>query len=135
MGYTYHVRRSSANGQYYWHLTAGNGEHVASSAETYVRKQSCLEGLTLFKRTAPTAPINDRTTGTMRRVATFEYELYEDSRGEFRWRFQAGNNGIIATSGEGYVLKQGCLAAIERVKRNAGNAPVVDHTKTAASLF
>lgn len=132
--YTYHVRRST-NGQFYWHLTAGNNEKVATSAETYVRKQGCLDGLNLFKANAPAAPINDRTTGSAGRIATFEFELYRDNAREYRWRFQAGNNGIIATSGEGYVTKQGCRDAIDRVKANAGSAPIVDHTKTAASLY
>ena len=30
-------------------------------------------------------------------------EVYQDSAGEWRWRVKAGNNEVIATSGEGYV--------------------------------
>lgn len=31
--------------------------------------------------------------------------LYKDDKGEWRWRLYAGNNKIIADSGEGYVDK------------------------------
>ncbi len=31
------------------------------------------------------------------------FELYRDRRGEWRWRFRAGNGKIIAVSSEGYV--------------------------------
>lgn len=134
MGYAFHIWRSSANSQYFWHLTAGNNEKVATSAETYVRKSDCEAGLDLFKRQALTAPVNDLTTGITRRIATYEFELYRDKRGEYLWRFQAGNNRIIADSGEGYVRKQGCNDAIARVKSNVGAAPVIDHTKMASFI-
>lgn len=135
MAYSYHLYRSASNSQYYWNLKAGNGERVASSGETYVAKSSCLSGLNLFKTYAPSASINDKTTGSSRRVATYEFELYKDAGSEYRWRFQAANNQIIATSGEGYVTKQGCLQAIARVKANAGTAKIVDHTVATTSSY
>jgi len=133
--YTYHVRRSSANQQYYWTLEAGNSEPIAWSGETYINKTDCLNGLNLFKTHAPTAPVNDTTATSARRTSTLEFELFKDVKGEYRWRFQAGNNRIIGVSGEGYITRQGCLDAIGRVKANAGRAPIVDHTQTVATLY
>jgi uncharacterized protein YegP (UPF0339 family) len=52
------------------------------------------------------------------------FEVYKDKAGEFRWRLKAGNGQNIASSGEGYSEKRGCLAGIESVKRNAPNAKI-----------
>lgn len=47
---------------------------------------------------------------------------YKDSASEWRWRFRANNNKIIADSGEGYKNKSDCEAAIKLVKEQAPNA-------------
>ena len=39
------------------------------------------------------------------------FEVYEDRAGEFRWRLVAGNDQIVATSGEGYATKAGAMRA------------------------
>ncbi len=58
----------------------------------------------------------------MQRAATFE--VYKDRGGKFRWRLRSSNGQIIATSGEGYAQKAGCLSGIESVKRDAGAAKI-----------
>jgi hypothetical protein len=55
-----------------------------------------------------------------------KFEVYQDSKGEYRWRLKSGNGQIIATGGEGYTSKAGCLNGIEAVKRDAGPANVTD---------
>jgi uncharacterized protein YegP (UPF0339 family) len=44
------------------------------------------------------------------------YEYYQDSKREWRWRLRADNNRTVADSAEGYRNKDDCLAAIELVK-------------------
>ena len=44
------------------------------------------------------------------------FQVYEDAGGEWRWRLVAGNERIIAVSGEGYRDRRDCLHAIELVK-------------------
>ena len=44
------------------------------------------------------------------------FEVYKDAGGEWRWRLVAGNERIIAVSGEGYRHRQDCLHGIELVK-------------------
>lgn len=56
-----------------------------------------------------------------------KFELYKDSRGEFRFRLKAGNGEIIAT-GEGYTTKSGAENGIKSVQTNAPGATVVDLT-------
>ena len=66
-------------------------------------------------------------------MGTHEFEVYKDSVGEYRWRFQANNNKIFATGGEGYKSKQGCLNGIELAKTNS-RASVIDHTQKAVGV-
>ncbi len=53
------------------------------------------------------------------------YHVYVDTNRQYRWRLVAGNNRIIANSGEGYYNKADCLSAIALVK-GSSNAPVYD---------
>jgi hypothetical protein len=56
------------------------------------------------------------------------FELYKDKAKEYRWRLRAGNNEIIADSGEGYINKSDCEHGIELVKQEAPGAEIEDHT-------
>lgn len=58
-----------------------------------------------------------------------KFELYQDARGEYRWRLKAANGQTIATGGEGYTSKAGCLNGIESVKTNAPDAEIDDQTE------
>ena len=69
-----------------------------------------------------TSPAHAADESQAKSSATFE--VYKDKAGEFRWRLKAGNGQNIASSGEGYAEKRGCLAGIESVKRNAPNAKI-----------
>ena len=121
----YRVLRSAENGEFYWHLKARNGEIIAASGETYTDLGGCLGGLYGFKLGAGDAPLNDRTRpGAAGRVGDHEFELFRDEAGEHRWRFQAANNQIIATSGEGYASKGGAEDAVGRVRAAAPDAAV-----------
>ena len=47
-----------------------------------------------------------------------KFEIYEDKRGEFRFRLKASNGQNILAS-EGYAAKSGCTNGIESVQKNA----------------
>jgi len=53
-----------------------------------------------------------------------KFELYKDTRGEFRWRLVASNGQTIATGGEGYKSKESAKAGIDSVKKNAPIAEI-----------
>jgi len=55
-----------------------------------------------------------------------KFELYTDSKGEFRWRLTASNGQTIATGGEGYKSKDSAKAGIASVKKNAPDAEIVE---------
>ena len=52
-----------------------------------------------------------------------KFEVYKESRDEYRFRLKAANGEIIASS-EGYSSKSGCLNGIESVKKNAPEAEI-----------
>ena len=56
-----------------------------------------------------------------------KFEVYEDAAGKYRFRLKAGNGEIIAV-GEAYESRAGALNGIESIKKNAGEAEVVDQT-------
>lgn len=54
-----------------------------------------------------------------------QFEIYQDSKGEHRFRLKASNGEIVAT-GEGYSTRAGAIRGTEAVKRAAAEAPVPD---------
>ncbi|WP_435066183.1 HVO_2922 family protein [Halobaculum sp. EA56] len=56
------------------------------------------------------------------------FELYTDGAGEWRWRLVATNEEIIATSGEGYVSKQGAKRGIESVRQAVPKAKLQERS-------
>ena len=59
----------------------------------------------------------------VRKVAKFE--IYRDAGGEYRWRFRAANNLVVA-SGEGYGSRDDCVHAVGLIKEQAPQARVED---------
>lgn len=58
------------------------------------------------------------------------FELYQDKKGEFRFRLKASNGQTIAAS-EGYTTKKAALNGIESVRKNAADAKLADTTGDA----
>jgi uncharacterized protein YegP (UPF0339 family) len=56
-----------------------------------------------------------------------KFEVYQDKKGEYRFRLKAGNGQTIAT-GEGYSTKKACLNGIESIRKNAPDAKLDDQT-------
>ena len=104
-----------------FNLKAGNGEIIATS-ETYASEKSCIRGIESV-RTNCASEIEDQTVEGYAKLKHPKYELYQDKKGEFRFRLKARNGEIIAT-GEGYKAKKSCLNGIASVKKNAPGASV-----------
>ena len=54
----------------------------------------------------------------------YRFILFRDQAGQWRWRFLAPNNQIVAVSGEGYVNKLDARHGIQLVKTQGSGAPV-----------
>ena len=61
-------------------------------------------------------------------AAGFQFEVYKDSRGGFRWRFKAGNGVIICAAERPYTTRKDCLNSIDLIKQGAARAPIEDLT-------
>ena len=59
------------------------------------------------------------------RVNAGRFEIYKDERKEYRFRFLAANNEIVATS-EGYKSKQACKKGVRVLQELVGSAKVED---------
>lgn len=58
------------------------------------------------------------------------YEIFKDSKGEFRFRLKSKNYEIILTASEGYSSKAGCENAIGICQRNSPYDVDYDRRKT-----
>jgi uncharacterized protein YegP (UPF0339 family) len=63
------------------------------------------------------------------------FHCYKDTRNEWRWRLEAGNNKKIAESGEGYTDRRDCLHAIDLIQQGAATSSVLDVTQTPWALI
>ena len=51
------------------------------------------------------------------------FEVYQDSKDEYRFRLKAANGEVIAVS-EGYSSRDACLKGVDSVKRSAPEAKI-----------
>ena len=85
---------SDKRGKTRWRFIAGNGEQLARSTRGYSTEEELTEDL---------AHIVDER---------HDAEIYQDIKGEWRWRFRRDGKGrIIAIASEGYKDKRDCKKA------------------------
>lgn len=53
-----------------------------------------------------------------------QFEIYQDSTGEFHWRFRASNDSVVAVSPEAFKTIHGCRHSIELLMMEASNAEI-----------
>lgn len=104
-------------------LKAGNGQVIATS-EVYTSEASCMKGIESVRKNSSAANLEDQTIEGYKTEVNPKFEIYNDKKGEFRFRLKARNGEIIAVS-EGYVAKAGCMNGIESVRENAPEAEIV----------
>jgi len=56
-----------------------------------------------------------------------KFEVYQDKKGQYRFRLKAANGQVIAT-GEGYSTKKACMNGIASIRKNAADAKLDDQT-------
>lgn len=62
-----------------------------------------------------------------------KFEIYQDTAGDFRWRFQSNSGKILAVSGEGYINRANCEHAIILIKRETAQATIIEAVSTIAT--
>ena len=107
-----------------FNLKARNGEIIGTS-EIYNNLDACKNGIASVQKNAPIANLEDQTKEGFEKASNPKFELYNDKKGEFRFRLKAGNGEIILAS-EGYVSKDGCKDGIASVRKNAADSTIVE---------
>ena len=97
---------ADSGGNYRWRLKAGNGQTVASSGESFASHSNATTAAQNFKA----------------RARQWNYEVYADSGGNYRWRAKSSNGQTVASSGESFASKSNAQAAADNVRNNAGTA-------------
>ena len=98
--------------EFRWRLKAGNGEVLATSGQGYRAKTDCQTGMERIEKEA------DKLV----------FEVYQDHANEFRWRANATNGQVVATSSQGYKAKADCEKAIDLIRKGAAKSDVKDKT-------
>ncbi len=62
-----------------------------------------------------------------------KFEIYQDTAGDFRWRFQSNSGKILAVSGEGYINRANCEHAIILIKRETAQATIIESASAISS--
>lgn len=53
-----------------------------------------------------------------------KFTVYTDKHDEYRWKFTASNDVVVAKSGESYKKQEDCLASLSLLQKDIGGAPV-----------
>jgi uncharacterized protein len=77
-------------------------------------------------------PLTEEEVVVEKRPGT-KFQIYQDRKGEYRWRLRARNGEIIADGNEGYSSKASCEHGIDLVKEQAASAEVEDQTEGQAA--
>ncbi len=115
------VIKSGASG-FSFNLVAGNGEVIGTS-ETYTGKPGCKNGIESVRKNSAIAKVEDQTADG--KESNPKFEIFQDKKGEFRFRLKATNGEKILAS-EGYKTKDSCKNGIESVRKNAADASIVE---------
>ena len=105
-----------------FNLKARNGEIIGTS-EIYNNLDACKNGIASVQKNAPIANLEDQTKEGFEKASNPKFELYNDKKGEFRFRLKAKNGQVIAT-GEGYTKLASCKNGVESVRKNAKGAKI-----------
>jgi uncharacterized protein YegP (UPF0339 family) len=58
-----------------------------------------------------------------------KFELYIDTKKEFRWKLLSKNGESVAIGGEGYSTKRSAMNAIKKLREWAITDEIIDSTK------
>ncbi len=93
------------SGRYRFRLRANNGQVMVASSDAYHTPQAAEDAI--------------------RRVQSgrLASQIYQDGRGEYRWRMAEGGD-TIAVSSEGYSTRRSCERSLESVEQRAAHCRV-----------
>ena len=97
-------------------LLAANGQVIATR-EVYETEAACRKGIRSVEKSASVAKLADLTREG-KQPSNPKFELFQDRKGDYRFRLKARNGQVVAVS-ENYTTKAACEDGIESVRKNA----------------
>ncbi|MFB6303871.1 MAG: HVO_2922 family protein [Haloferacaceae archaeon] len=114
----FEVYRDQA-GEYRWRLVHRNGNVLADGGEGYASRSNARRAVNRLR--------DD--------VDAYDFEVYEDAAGEYRWRLESPNGRIVADSGEGYTERDEAEDAVERVREYVPEADTLEVGRAAFEIY
>ena len=121
MGHPSFIIKKAKNDQFYFVLTAKNGEIIMQS-EYYKQKASCENGIESVKTNAPTASDSEDSNPA--------FITKQAKNDQFYFVLTAKNGQVIGRS-EYYKQKASCDNGIQSVKKNSQEAGIDDQSDAA----
>ncbi len=101
-----YVVDANPGGDYQWRLLASNGRKIATSGESFYSQSKARTAASRFKS----------------RCSSWNYEVYGNFVGIYRWRAKSDDNQVIALSVESFSSQFGARTSASIVQENGGSA-------------
>ncbi|MFB6219453.1 MAG: YegP family protein [Halobacteriaceae archaeon] len=130
----FEVYRDAA-GEWRWRLVHRNGRVLADSGEGYGSRSAANDAAErVAESVADAEVVEGERSGAGDHDGTV-FEVYEEARGDWRWRLVHANGEIIADPGEGYSSRSGVEDAIDRIREYAPEADRLEFGDAAFELY
>ena len=105
-------------------LKASNGLIVASGDDFYATEAAANKAIATVQKNAAAAKVEDQTKEGFKKEKNPKFEVYKDSKKNFRFRLKGKNGQVIAVS-EAYKKNASAQNGIKSVVKNCKNATIV----------
>ena len=82
-------------------------------------------GINSVIKNAKIAPIEDQTLINIEEQKCPKWIIFQDARGEFRFRLLAANGEVVCTPNDGYLSKDACKVGMKSIANTAVHADIV----------
>lgn len=65
----------------------------------------------------------------------YQFVIYKDAKGEWRWKLRASNGRTVADSGEGYKNRTHCEKMCQQLSQIKPHAPLVFGSRQALTAY
>lgn len=105
-------------------LKASNGLIVASGDDFYATEAAAKKAIATVQKNVAAAKVEDQTQEGFKKVANPKFEIYKDSKKNFRFRLKGKNGQVLAVS-EAYKRNASAQNGIKSVVKNSQDAVIV----------
>ncbi|MDE6361878.1 MAG: YegP family protein, partial [Clostridia bacterium] len=106
-------------------LYAANHKVIATNGGTYSSLSALKAGINSVIKNAGTAPIEDQTLINIEEQKYPKWIIFQDARGEYRFRLHASNGECVCTPNDGYLSKDACKVGMKSIANTAKHADIV----------